>query len=119
LALSAPPNRQRPSPRDYAIAASPRDLALQREDQASLVGFERELELVGMPKKVLALGTTAGKALTGDPRPIEQLRLLRPTPSPHLDDTTEVRVTYHPSALPRNPEWPGQFDGDVGWLGGP
>jgi uracil-DNA glycosylase len=70
-----------------------------------------------MPKKVLALGTIAGKALTGDSRPIEQLRLLRPTPSPYLDDNSEVRVTYHPSALTRNPEWPGRFDGDVGWLG--
>jgi uracil-DNA glycosylase family 4 len=72
-----------------------------------------------MPKKVLTLGGTAARALTGDPRPIEQLRLLRPTPSPYLDDTSEVRVTYHPSALPRNPEWPGRFDGDVGWLGEP
>jgi uracil-DNA glycosylase len=72
-----------------------------------------------MPNKVLALGTTAGKALTGDTRPIERLRLLRPTPSPYLDSNAEVRVTYHPSALTRNPEWPGRFDGDVGWLGEP
>ncbi len=72
-----------------------------------------------MPKKVLALGTTAATALTNDTRPIEKLRLLRPTPSPHLDDKSEVRVTYHPSALTRNPEWPGRFDGDVEWLGEP
>ena len=58
---------------------------------------------VRMPNKVLALGTTAGKALTGDARPIEKLRLLRPTPSPYLDGHSEVRVTYHPSALTRNP----------------
>ncbi|MGH2572183.1 MAG: uracil-DNA glycosylase [Actinomycetota bacterium] len=72
-----------------------------------------------MPRKVLALGTAAAEALTGDPRPIEQLRLLRPTPSPFLDDKSEVRVTYHPSALRWNPEWPGRFDDDVSWLGDP
>lgn len=72
-----------------------------------------------MPSKVLALGKTASKALTGDGSSIEQLRLLRPAPSPYLDDSSEVRVTYHPSALTRNPEWPGRFDGDVGWLGEP
>jgi len=72
-----------------------------------------------MPRKVLALGATAGKALTGDSRPIEQLRLLRPVPSPFLGVDAEVRVTYHPSALPRNPAWPGRFDEDVGWLGEP
>jgi len=71
-----------------------------------------------MPQKVLALGKTAGKALTGDSRTIEKLRL-RPTPAPGLDASAGVRVTYHPSALPRNPEWPGRFDGDVGWLGEP
>jgi uracil-DNA glycosylase family 4 len=70
-----------------------------------------------MPRKVLALGGTAGKALTGDSRPIEQLRLLRPAPSPYLDGYVEVRVAYHPSALTRNPAWPERFDEDVGWLG--
>jgi uracil-DNA glycosylase len=70
-----------------------------------------------MPSKVLALGKTASKALTGDGRSITELRVLRPTPSPYLDDSSELRVTYHPSALTRNPEWPGRFDGDVGWLG--
>lgn len=72
-----------------------------------------------MPRKVLALGATAGKALTGDSRPIQQLRLLRPAPSPFLRGDAEVRVTYHPSALPRNPAWPGRFGEDVGWLGEP
>jgi uracil-DNA glycosylase len=69
-----------------------------------------------MPRKVLALGKTAAEALTGDPRTIEQLRLLRPAPSPYLRGYAEVRVTYHPSALTRDPEWPGRFDGDIGWL---
>jgi len=72
-----------------------------------------------MPRRVLALGKTASKALTGDGRSIEKLRLLRPAPSPYLEDYSKVRVTYHPSALTRNPEWPGRFDGDVGWLGEP
>src|SRR5437660_7370141 len=72
-----------------------------------------------MPRKVLALGTTAGEALTGDSRPIEQLRLMCPAPSPYLGGDAEVRVTYHPSALTRNPAWPGRFDGDIGWLGDP
>src|SRR5205823_1688551 len=65
------------------------------------------------PLKVLALGRIAAWALTGKWRqPIEQLRLLRH----YLDDGTEVRVTYHPSALTRNPEWERRFDYDVGWL---
>ena len=67
--------------------------------------------------KVLALGRTAARALTGDSRPIEQLRLLRPAPSPYLGGQAQVRVTYHPSALTRNPAWPGRFDEDIGWLG--
>jgi uracil-DNA glycosylase len=40
--------------------------------------------------KVLALGKTAGKALTGNLRPIEQLRLLRPAPNPYLGGHGEV-----------------------------
>jgi uracil-DNA glycosylase family 4 len=73
-----------------------------------------------MPRKVLALGTAAAQALTGDERPkIEKLRMMRPAPSPYLDDYSEVRVTYHPSSLTRNPEWPGRFDDDVSWLGDP
>jgi uracil-DNA glycosylase len=69
--------------------------------------------------KVLALGKTAGKALTGDSRPIEQLRVLRPAPNPYLGGYAEVRVTYHPSALPRNPAWSERFDEDVGWFADP
>jgi uracil-DNA glycosylase family 4 len=72
---------------------------------------------IRMPSKVLALGTTASKALTGDGSSIEKLRLLRQAPSPFLDDSSDVRVTYHPSSLTRNQEWPGRFDDDVAWLG--
>jgi uracil-DNA glycosylase family 4 len=69
-----------------------------------------------MPTRVLALGTTAKLALTGDKRPIKTLRLLPHVPSSHLGGPAKVRVTYHPSALTRNPDWPGHFDSDVGWL---
>jgi uracil-DNA glycosylase len=69
--------------------------------------------------KVLALGKTAAKALTRDSRSIEQLRLLRPAPNHYLGGDVEVRVTYHPSALPRNPAWSERFDEDVRWLAVP
>jgi uracil-DNA glycosylase len=72
-----------------------------------------------MPVKVLALGKTAGKALANESKSIAKLRLLRPTPSPYLDDSSEVRVTYHPSGLTRNAESPRRFNGDVAWLGEP
>jgi uracil-DNA glycosylase family 4 len=67
--------------------------------------------------EVLALGKTAGKVLSGDSRPIQELRLLRPTPSPYLGERTELRVTYHPSALTRDKEWPTRFAEDLKWLG--
>jgi uracil-DNA glycosylase family 4 len=68
------------------------------------------------PRKVLALGRTAAKALTGKTICITEARL-RDLPFHYLDDHTKVRVTYHPSSLSRNPEWPGRFDKDVRWLG--
>ena len=69
-----------------------------------------------MPRKVLALGKTASQALTGDSSSsIKELRL-HPAPSPDLDPDSEVRVTYHPSALNRNTAWPGRFDQDVSWF---
>lgn len=55
-----------------------------------------------MPEKVMALGTTASRALTNESRPIKQLRLARPTPNPYLDGDSEVRVTYHPSWVLKN-----------------
>jgi uracil-DNA glycosylase family 4 len=67
-------------------------------------------------KKVLALGSGAAKALTGDSR-IKVMRLARPAPSPFLDGDAEVRVTYHPAAALRDPRWSEPFDADLGWLG--
>jgi uracil-DNA glycosylase family 4 len=99
--LCQPPGNQSPPPPEAISACHERLIS--------------EIRL-RMPRKVLALGKTAAEALTGDPRTIEQLRLLRPAPSPYLRGYAEVRVTYHPSALTRDPEWPGRFDGDIGWL---
>jgi uracil-DNA glycosylase len=70
------------------------------------------------PGKILALGKIASRAITDDAGPINRMRLLRPAPSPHLDDG-EVRVTYHPAALSRNSKWAEQFDDDIGWLAEP
>jgi uracil-DNA glycosylase family 4 len=79
---------------------------------------ERLIAEIGLtqPRKVLALGKTASKALTGDPTSIEQLRLLDEAPSPYLGGDAKVRVTYHPSALNRRPGRSDNFDDDVGWL---
>lgn len=71
-----------------------------------------------MPRKVMALGGTAAKSLTGK-RTIYRLRLLHSVPSPYFDGDCEVRVTYHPSpsALNRDRAYPGRFDEDILWLG--
>lgn len=85
------------------------------------VGACRE-RLVGeihhrMPSKVLALGGTAGRALTRRPIVIERDRG-RDLPSHFLDSHIKVRVTYHPSpsSLNRHRERPRHFDKDVRWL---
>jgi uracil-DNA glycosylase len=62
------------------------------------------------------VGTTASRAVTNDSRPIKQLRLARPIPNPYLDGDSDVRVTYHPSWVLKNPPWSDDFDSDVGWL---
>jgi uracil-DNA glycosylase len=99
--LCQPPDNESPPPGEAILACHERLI--------------REVQL-RMPRKVLALGKTAAEALTGDTRPIKELRHLRAAPSPYLGGQAEVRVTYHPSALWRNPEWPGRFDEDIGWL---
>jgi uracil-DNA glycosylase family 4 len=100
--LCHPEGNESPPPRDAIKACHERLIA--------------EVDLM-QPRKVLALGMTAAKALTGDPRPIRELRVLDAAPSPYLVGDANVRATYHPSSLNRNPEWPGNFDNDVGWLG--
>ena len=100
--LCHPEGNQSPPPPDAIEACHERLIA--------------EVDLA-QPQKVLALGKTASKALTGDSRPIGQLRVLDAAPSPYPVGDAKVRVTYHPSSLNRNPGWPGSFDNDVGWLG--
>lgn len=100
--LCHPEGNESPPPEDAISACHER---LIREVQ------QRE------PRKVMALGGTAAEALTGVPRPkIYELRLLHAAPSPYLGGDCEVRVTYHPSALNRDPAWSRRFDDDIGWL---
>lgn len=116
--LCHPPGNESPPPREAIRACHDRLISeirdvLRREGQRMTQA------------KVLALGKTAGKALTtrrpwaNDSRSISQSRLLRPAPHPDLSGYAEVRVTYHPSALPRNRAWSENFDEDMGWLADP
>jgi uracil-DNA glycosylase family 4 len=75
---------------------------------------------VNRPRRLLALGVTAARQCTGDRRPIGVLRLLASVPSPYVEDSTVVRVTWHPSplALNQDPSRSQQFDVDIAWLGG-
>jgi uracil-DNA glycosylase family 4 len=70
------------------------------------------------PRKVLALGGTAAWALTGKSSTIKELRR-QPLRSKRLGDDVEVRVTYHPSALNRHPDYPRNFGEDIGGFAGP
>jgi uracil-DNA glycosylase family 4 len=54
------------------------------------------------PKKVLALGAVAIWAVTGESRPIAELRLAGPLRSPFLGEDVEVGVTYHPGWVLRS-----------------
>lgn len=101
--LCRPPNNANPPPESIAACSH----RLIREIQGRA------------PRKVLALGRFAAEAVTGDSRPIKQMRLLRPGPSPYLTDC-EVRVTYHPAALKfMKVDDRASFGEDIGWLGEP
>ena len=98
--LCQPPDNESPPP----------DLAIQACHERLLTEVRMR-----MPQKVLALGVTAAEALT--PKRIVIKRERGHDLQPHLmDSRTKVRVTYHPSALNRNPKWLGYLDEDVGWL---
>jgi uracil-DNA glycosylase len=99
--LCQPPGNESPPPLEAVLACHDRLI--------------KEIQLT-MPRKVLALGGTAAKELTGESGTIEQLRLLRPAPSPYLGGDAEVRVTYHPSSLHWSREWSAHFDEDICWL---
>jgi len=61
--------------------------------------LERQLELIG-PQALLAVGTFAGQALTGEQKPLGRLR-----GEIHSYRGVPLVVTYHPAALLRNPGW--------------
>ena len=61
--------------------------------------LEKEFALV-RPKIVLALGATAYQALTGETRPMEEVRSM-PIP---IDEGRMLFVTVHPAYLLRIPE---------------
>ena len=107
--LCHPPGNESPPPRE-AIRACHDRLISEIRGVLCCEGQRRT------QAKVLALGKTAAKALTGNSRPIKELRLLRPAPNLHLGGCAEVRVTYHPSKLNINPAWSESFDEDMGWF---
>jgi uracil-DNA glycosylase len=67
----------------------------------------RQLELVA-PEALLAVGTFAAQALTGEQKPIGRLR-----GSVHSYQGIPLVVTYHPAALLRNPGWTRAFWDDL------
>ncbi len=71
-----------------------------------------EIEQRG-PKKVLALGKVATRAVTDDSGRIADLRLAGPLRSPFLGDDVAVWVTYHPGAVLRNPNLRPLFSSDI------
>lgn len=101
-----------------AVLCRPEGTPPTPPDDAVLACHDRliaEVSRLG-PGKVLAVGKVAAKSLTGDRRPLRDLRLVRPVPSHFLRGGADVHVTYHPSALNRDPRWSGWFDEDVQWL---
>lgn len=61
--------------------------------------LKKQLELIA-PKALLAVGTFAGQSLTGEQRPLGQLR-----GEVHKYQGIPLIVTYHPAALLRNAGW--------------
>lgn len=72
---------------------------LPDEIEACTPFLRRQLELVS-PQALLAVGSFAAQALTGDARPIGRLR-----GEVHSYQGIPLIVTYHPAALLRNPGW--------------
>ncbi|NJD19248.1 MAG: uracil-DNA glycosylase [Gemmatimonadetes bacterium] len=69
--------------------------------------LRKQLELVA-PQALLAVGSFAAQALTGDTRPIGRLR-----GEVHSYEGIPLVVTYHPAALLRNPGWTRSFWDDL------
>lgn len=85
---------------------------LPEEIEACSPFLRRQLELVA-PQVVLAVGSFAAQALTGDARPIGKLR-----GEVHSYEGVPLVVTYHPAALLRNPGWTRAFWDDLQLLRG-
>jgi len=85
---------------------------LPEEIEACSPFLRRQLELVA-PQAVLAVGSFAAQALTGDARPIGKLR-----GEVHSYEGVPLVVTYHPAALLRNPGWTRAFWDDMQLLRG-
>ncbi len=85
---------------------------LPEEIEACSPLLRRQLELVA-PEAVLAVGSFAAQALTGDARPIGKLR-----GEVHSYEGVPLVVTYHPAALLRNPGWTRAFWDDLQLLRG-
>lgn len=69
--------------------------------------LRRQLEIIA-PRALLAVGSFAAHALTGDTRPLGQLR-----GTIHSYEGIPLVVTYHPAALLRNPGWTRSFWDDL------
>lgn len=80
---------------------------LPAEIEACSPFLRRQLEIIA-PRALLAVGTFAAQALTGDQRAIGKLR-----GSVHAYEGIPLVVTYHPAALLRNPGWVRAFWDDL------
>ncbi len=80
---------------------------LQDEIEACSPFLRKQLELIS-PKALLAVGTFAGKLLTGQDKPLGRLR-----GDVHGYQGIPLVVTYHPAALLRNPRWTRAFWDDL------
>lgn len=85
---------------------------LPDEIQACAPFLRRQLELVA-PGALLAVGTFAAQALTGEQKPLGKLRGVV-----HAYEGVPLVVTYHPAALLRNPGWTRAFWDDLQLLRG-
>ena len=85
---------------------------LPDEMEACSPFLTRQLELVS-PQALLAVGSFAAQALTGDARPIGRL-----PGEVHSYEGVPLVVTYHPAALLRNPGWTRAFWDDLQLLRG-
>jgi len=80
---------------------------LPDEIEACSPWLRRQLELIA-PRALLAVGTFAAQALSGEQKPLGRLR-----GAVHGYQGIPLVVTYHPAALLRNPGWTRAFWDDL------